>query len=114
MIAKFYLHKVKGGEIVMNIFYFIGIAIVFCILQFVLSTKTDNALIKYLFISVTAIGLIFSFVLYLNVFWPNSSSVIAENQYFARFISVPLGAGFIGCLLGLLIYRLLNKTVNNN
>lgn len=98
----------------MNVFYFIGIVIIFCILQFLLSTKTNNALIKYLFISATSIGLIFSFVAYLNAFWPNSPSVIAENQYFARFISFPLGAGFIGCLLGLLIHRLLNKTVNND
>ena len=98
----------------MNIFYFIGIVIIFCILQFVLSTKINNTPIRYLFISVTAIALIFSFVVYLNIFWPNSPSVIAENQYFARFISVPLGASFIGCILGLIIHRLLNKTVNND
>ena len=93
----------------MSIFYFIGIIVIFCVLQFILSTKTNNALIKYLLITATTIGLLFCFVLYLGVFGPDSPSVIAENQYFAKFISVPIGASFIGCLLGLLIYTLLKN-----
>lgn len=91
----------------MSIFYFIGIIVIFCVLQFIFSTKTNNPFIKYLLISVTTVGLLFSFVLYLGVFGTDSQSVIAENQYFAKFIGFPLGAGFIGCLLGLLIYKLL-------
>lgn len=38
------------GEVVMNIFYFIGIVIIFCILQFILLTKINNAFIKYLLV----------------------------------------------------------------
>lgn len=90
----------------MEIIYIIGIIVIFCVLQFILSTKTNNSLIKYLLVSATTVGLLFSFVLYLGVFGTKSPSVIAENQYFARFISLPLGAGFIGCLLGLLTYKL--------
>lgn len=93
----------------MSVFYFIGIIVTFCVLQFILLTRTNNALIKYLLITATIIGLLFCLVIYSNIFWADSLSVIAENQYFALFISVPLGAGFIGCLLGLLIYKLLKK-----
>lgn len=95
----------------MGVFYLIGIMVIFCVLQFVLSAKIKNVLIQHLLIGATTIGLLFCFVLYSGVFWIDSPSIIAENQYFARFISGPLGAGFIGCLLGLLMYKLLK---NNN
>ena len=90
----------------MSTFYFIGIIVIFCGLQFMLLTRINNAFIKYLPITAAIISLLFCFVIYLNVFWTDSPSVIAENQYFARFISVPLGASVIGCLLGLLLYKL--------
>lgn len=93
----------------MSIFCFIGILIISSVLQFILSKKTNNVFIKYLFISATTIGLLFSFVLYSGVLGTDSPSVIAENQYFAKFIGVPLGAGFIGFLLGLLIYKILKN-----
>lgn len=98
------------GDIIMSIFYFIGIIVILCVLQFILSTRTNNAFIKYLPITATIISLLFCFVIYLNVIWADSPSVIAENQHFARFLSVPLGASFIGCLLGLLIYKLIIKS----
>ena len=93
----------------MDIFYFIGIIIIFYGLQFILSRKTNNRLPKYFLISVITIGLLFCVVLYLNVFWADSPSVIAENQYFARFIGFPLAAGFMGCILGLSIYKPLKE-----
>ena len=40
------------------------------------------------------------FVVYFGKFGSNSSSVIAENQYFATFLAVPLIAGLAGCVLG--------------
>ena len=54
-------------------------------------------------------GLLFCLVVYLNVFWPNSPSVIAENQYFELFLLVPFSSAFIGSLLGIIIFKVLNK-----
>lgn len=92
--------------VIINTFYFIGIIIIFCGLQFILSKTQKNVFIKYFLISAITIGLLFSVILYLNIFWTDSPSVIAENQYFAKFIGFYLIPSFIGCLLGLLSYKL--------
>lgn len=75
----------------------IAIAGVLFLLQWFFSTKLKK--IKYLPIIMLAAGLIFCVVIYFGKFGSNSSSVIAENQYFATFLAVPLIAGLAGCVL---------------
>ena len=86
--------------------YFGGIGIIFCIVQFLVLLKIKKIWIKWLPIGLTIAGLLFCLVLYLNLFWTNSSSVIAENQYFSLFLLKPISLSFIGCLLGFIIYKL--------
>lgn len=86
--------------------YFGGIGIVFLVVQFIFISKAKKSWIKWLPTEVTVAGLLFCLVLYLNLFWTNSSSVIAENQYFALFLLIPCSLSFIGCLLGCIIYKL--------
>lgn len=89
--------------------YFGGIGIIFCIIQFFILNKTKKSWIKWLPMGVTIAGFLFCFVLYLNFFWTNSPSVIAENQYFALFLIIPVSFSFMGCLLGCIIYKLCNR-----
>ena len=86
--------------------YFGGIGIIFCIVQFLVLLIIKKNWIKWLPIALTLAGLLFCLVLYLNLFWTNSSSVIAENQYFSSFLLKPISLSFIGCLLGFIIYKL--------
>ena len=86
--------------------YFVGIGIIFCIVQFLVLLKIKKKYIKWLPIGIPTAGFIFCLVLYLNLFWTNSSSVIAENQYFSLFLLKPISLSFIGCLLGFIIYKL--------
>lgn len=93
----------------MDIYIFIGIILILFALQFTLSTKVNNVFIEYLPISIIIIGLIFCLAAYIGAFGTNSLSVVAENQYFAMFLSVPLIASLIGSLIGILFYKLLKK-----
>lgn len=93
----------------MSFLYFGGIGIIFCIVQFLILSKVKKSWIKWLPTGVTIAGLLFCLVLYLNLFWTNSSSVIGENQYLALFLITPCTLSFIGCLLGCIIYKLFNK-----
>ena len=65
----------------MNAFFiFFGFAIVFGTFQMLLFNKVRNALIKYLPIAVTLVGLLFCLVTYMGIFGTGSPSVVAENQ----------------------------------
>lgn len=92
-----------------NFLYFGGIGIIFCILQFLILLKIKKSWIKWLPIGLTIAGLMFCLVLYLNLFWTNSSSVIAESQCLALFLIIPCSLSFMGCLLGYIIYKLFNR-----
>lgn len=93
----------------MEIFAFIGIIIIFLGLQTVLLLKTNKGVIRYLPLSLIFLGLLFSFITYIGVFGTYSSSVIAENQYLALFLSFFLGGGLIGCIVGIGFYKALIK-----
>ena len=89
-----------------NFLYFGGIGIIFAIVQFLILIKRKKTWVKWLPIGVNIIGLLFCLALYLNLFWTNSSSVLAENQYFSLFLLTPIILSFIGCLLGFVVYKL--------
>lgn len=82
----------------MKVITAIVIAGVLFLLQWFFSTRLKK--IKFLPLIVLAAGLIFCIAIYFGKFGSNSSSVIAENQYFATFLAVPLIAGLAGCISG--------------
>lgn len=88
--------------------YFGGIGIIFCIVQLLVLIKTKKVWVKWLPVSLTVAGLLFCLASYLNLFWTNSSSVLAENQCFSLFLLTPVSLSLIGCLLGYIIYKLFN------
>ncbi len=87
----------------------IGIAVLFLIIQLILCFKTKKTIIKYVPMLVILCGLLFCFIIYMNIFGTNSSSVIAENQTFAIFLSIVLVPDLIGVLLGWLIFGFIKK-----
>lgn len=93
----------------MNFLYSGGIGIIFCIVQFLILLKINKSWIKWLPIGVVVTSLLFCLVLYLNLFWTNSPSVLAENKYFSLFLLTPISLSFIGCLLGYIINKLYSK-----
>ena len=93
----------------MEFLYYGGIGIIFCVVQFLILSKVKKSWIKWLPVGVSIAGFLFCFVLYFNLFWINSPSVIAENQYFALFLLTPVALSFTGCLLGCIIYNLCNR-----
>ena len=92
----------------MDFLYFGGVGIIFCVVQFLILSKVKKAWIKWLPMGVTIAGFLFCFVLYLNLFWTNSPSVIAESQLLALVLIIPVSLSFMGCLLGYIIYKLCN------
>ena len=92
----------------MDFLYFGGVGIIFCVVQFLILSKVKKAWIKWLSMGVTIAGFLFCFVLYLNLFWTNSPSVIAESQLLALVLIIPVSFSFMGCLLGYIIYKLCN------
>ena len=101
-----------GGSFMSVILIFLGFAIVFGVVQMLLSSKVRNALIKYLPIVVTVAGLLFCLVTYMGIFGTSSPSVIAENQYFAMFLCIPIGGAFVGSLLGLLLSKITGRSIS--
>ena len=102
----------NGGSFMSAILIFLGFAIVFGVVQMLLSSKVRNALIKHLPIVVTVAGLLFCLVTYMGIFGTSSPSVIAENQYFAMFLCIPIGGAFVGSLLGLLLSKITGRSVS--
>ena len=101
-----------GGSFMSVILIFLGFAIVFGVVQMLLSSKVRNALIKYLPIAVTVAGLLFCLVTYMGIFGTSSPSVVAENQYFAMFLCIPIGGAFVGSLLGLLLSKITGRSIS--
>ena len=93
----------------MMFLYFGGIGIVFCVVQFLVLSKFKKHWIKWLPAGVTIAGLLFCLIAYLNVFWENTPDAIAENQSFALLFVIPCSLSFVGCLLGYIIHKILNR-----
>jgi len=102
------------GSFMSAILIFLGSAIVFCAVQMLLSGKVRNALIRYLPIAVTVVGVLFCLVTYMGIFGTSSPSVAAENQYFAMFLCIPIGGALVGSLLGLLLSKITGRSISQN
>ena len=85
----------------MDFLYLGGIGIIFCVVQFLILSKVKKSWIKWLSVGVSIAGFLFCFVLYLNLFWINSPSVIAESQFLALVLIIPVSFSFIGLFIGL-------------
>lgn len=99
----------NGGSFMRAVLIFLGFAIAFGAIQVLFSNKGKYALIKYLPIAITVLGLLFCLVTYMGIFGTASPSVVAENQYFAMFLCIPIGGAFVGCLIGLLLFMLIGR-----
>ena len=78
----------------------IGITVCFCALQAILSLRAKNPVVKSIPTGLLIIGLLFCLITYAGVGEIPSTSVIAENQVFAKFLAVHIAAGLIGCVAG--------------
>lgn len=92
-----------------RVMIFLGFAIFFGIIQMIISKKVKSLVVKCIPILVTIAGLLICLVTYLGVFGTSSPSVVAENQYFAMFLCIPIGGAFVGCLLGMLFSKMIEK-----
>jgi len=77
----------------------IGIAAVFFVLQFLLSSKVKNTMVKSVPAAILMVGLLFCLITYMNV-GVSSTSVIAENQSFAGFFALHIAVAMAGCMAG--------------
>ncbi len=84
---------------------FIGIAAVFFGLQFLLSSKVRNTMVRSIPTAILIAGLLFCLVTYMNV-GVSSTSVIAENQSFAGFFALHIAVAMAGCMAGAIFTRI--------
>ena len=91
-----------------SVMIFLGFALFFGVIQMVMS-KVKSFAVKYVPIAITTAGLLFCLVTYLGAFGMSSPSVVAENQYLAMVLCIPIGGGFVGCLLGILFSKVIEK-----
>ncbi len=84
---------------------FFGIAAAFFVLQFLLSSKVKNAMVKSMPAAILIAGLLFCLIAYMNV-GVSSASVMAENQIFAGFLAVHIVIGLAGCMAGAIFARI--------
>jgi len=82
------------------IWIFVGIAAGFFVLQSLLSNKIRNPVVKSIPAGLLILGLLFCLILYIGIGGPASASVIAENQSFAKFLSIHVAAALAGCAAG--------------
>lgn len=97
-----------GGSFMASVMIFLGFALLFGVIQMVMS-RAKRFAVKCVPIAINIAGLLFCLVTYLGAFGASSPSVVAENQYFAMFLCIPVGGGFVGCLLGMLFSRVIEK-----
>lgn len=97
-----------GGSFMASVMIFLGFSLFFGVIQMVMS-RVKRFAVKCVPIAITIAGLLFCLVTYLGAFGTSSPSVVAENQYFAMFLCIPIGGGFVGCLLGMLFTRVIEK-----
>lgn len=97
-----------GGSFMASVMIFLGFALLFGVIQMVMS-RVKRFAVKCVPIAINIVGLLFCLVTYLGAFGASSPSVVAENQYFAMFLCIPVGGGFVGCLLGMLFSRVIEK-----
>lgn len=98
----------EGGGFMASVMIFLGFALLFGVIQMIMS-RVKRFAVKCVPIAITIAGLLFCLVTYLGAFGTSSPSVVAENQYFAMFLCIPIGGGFVGCLLGMLFSRVIEK-----
>lgn len=99
-----------GGSFMATTMIFLGFAVFFGAIQMLISKMVKSTVVKYVPIAITIAGLLFCLVTYLGAFGTSSPSVVAENQYFAMFLCIPIGGAFVGCLLGMLFEKMIKKS----
>ncbi len=84
-------------------------AVIFCAAQILLLRKARIKPAQFLPLFIAAAGLLFCLALYLGAFGTGSPSAAAENRYFAMFLCIPIGGGFVGSLVGILFEKMIGR-----
>ena len=93
----------------MNMLYFLVPVLLFGAVQGFISAKANSRLFQYVPLALTVCGLLFCMATYLGLFGTGSPSVIAENRYFAMFLSIPVSGAFVGCLAGMVTAKFIRR-----
>lgn len=101
--------KMDGGGFMMNMLYFLVPVLLFGAVQGFISAKAIGWLFQYVALALTVCGLLFCMATYLSLFGTGSPSVIAENRYFAMFLSIPISGAFVGCLAGMVTAKFIRR-----
>ncbi len=101
--------KMDGGGFLMNMLYFLVPVLLFGAVQGFISAKANGRLFQYVPLALTVCGLLFCMATYLSLFGTGSPSVIAENRYFAIFLSIPVSGAFVGCLAGMVTAKFIRR-----
>lgn len=93
----------------MKIIMFCVIILVFALLQFFIFNRAKNKLLKFLLLEIILFSLIMCLLIYINITGIESSSVIAENQVFAKFLSTICINALIGSSVGIILGKIIKK-----
>ncbi len=88
------------------IWVFAGLTAGFFVLQVILLSKGKKAVVKSIPSVLLIAGLLFCLITYMGVLGPSSTSVMAENQSFAKFLAAHMIAGLAGCALGAIFTKM--------
>ena len=83
------------------------ILLMFMFLQILLCSKVKRTIIRYLPFIFVAIGYLLCLALWLGAF--DSFSDVASNRWLAIILLAIFSGGFIGCLIGVTIFKLLKR-----
>ncbi len=101
--------KMDGGGFMMNMLYFLVPVLLFGAVQGFISAKANGRLLQSVPLALTVCGVLFCMATYLGLFGTGSPSVIAENRYFAMFLSIPVSGAFVGCLAGMVTAKFIHR-----
>lgn len=93
----------------MGVIMFCASILIFALLQFFIFNKAKNKLLKFLLLGLVLVTLIACLLIYLNITGIESSSVITENQTFAKFLSTLCIGALIGCISGISLDKFIKK-----
>lgn len=87
--------------------YLLGFAFLFFVLQIIFIKFVKNKF-QYTPIAIVFLVAIYALYAYISPF-AYSESVREENQYFIKFLTVPISGAFLGCLSGWFLSKKLKK-----
>ena len=93
----------------MNMLFFLVPVLLFGAVQGFISAKAKGKIFQSVPLALTLCGLLFCLAIYLGLFGSGSPSVVAENRYFAIFLTIPVSGAFVGCLAGMVTAKFIRR-----